>query len=239
MNAVATFGSNAPADPHKAFALHIDDLFEEATNFLDGEPIANQAQADAVSALLNRLRKASNDADEQRKVEKKPHDDAGAAIQARWKPLLSKADLAAQTCKRALAPFLEVQEAERRRAVEAAQEEARQKAEAARQAAEQARGDDLASQTTVRSLHLIADEANKAAAKAEKQKVQAKGGERATTLRTRWVAEIVDRRAALNHYARIRPDDLAAWLQEQVDGDARRSLRNVPGVEYQEVRIAV
>jgi len=230
--------SNAPLDPFEAFTLEIEDLFGEAQNFLDGEPIASQQQADAISALLNRLRKASNDADDARKAEKKPHDDAARAVQEKWRPLLSKADLAATTCKQALQPFLKAQEEAQRRAAEAAAEEARRQAEAARQAAQQARPDDLAGQTVARVLQENAAAAQKQADRLDKSKARAKGGERAVTLRTVWRAEIVDRRATLNHYARTRSDDLTAWLQEQVDADVRRSLRNVPGVTYHEERVA-
>jgi hypothetical protein len=56
--------ANAPLDPATLFGEEIDDLMLEARNYLDGEPIANEQQAEAVSSLLNRLRRVANDADE-------------------------------------------------------------------------------------------------------------------------------------------------------------------------------
>src|SRR5688500_5432459 len=101
---MATLLSNAPADPAVLFAEEIDDLMLEARNYLDGNPIENEDQATAVSAILNRARRIAKDADETRKVEKRPHDDAARSVQAKWVPIISKAELAADTAKQALAP---------------------------------------------------------------------------------------------------------------------------------------
>jgi hypothetical protein len=38
--------------------------------------------------------------------EKKPHDERCKAVQAKWKPIIDKADLATSTAKEALAPWL-------------------------------------------------------------------------------------------------------------------------------------
>ena len=54
---MATLLSNRPADPSALFAEEIEDLMLEARNYLDGEPIANEEQANAVSAILNRARR--------------------------------------------------------------------------------------------------------------------------------------------------------------------------------------
>jgi hypothetical protein len=104
---MATLLSNAPADPATLFKEEVDDLLLEARNYLDGDPIANEQQAEAVSSLLNRLRRVSKDADAARATEKRPHDDAAKAVQAKWKPIIDKADLAATTAKQALAPWLQ------------------------------------------------------------------------------------------------------------------------------------
>jgi DNA repair and recombination protein RAD52 len=99
--------SNMPTDKATLFAEEIEDLLLEARNYLDGEPIANEDQASAVSSLLNRLRRVANDADDARKDEKRPHDEATKAVQGKWKPILDKADLAATAAKQALAPWLQ------------------------------------------------------------------------------------------------------------------------------------
>jgi hypothetical protein len=63
---VSTLLANMPADPAVLFKEEVDDLLLEARNYLDGEPIANEEQANAVSSLLNRLRRVAKDADEAR-----------------------------------------------------------------------------------------------------------------------------------------------------------------------------
>jgi hypothetical protein len=91
----------------------------EARNYLDGEPIANEDQAKRYPALLNRLRRVANDADDARKDEKRPHDEAAKAVQAKWKPILDKADLWRQpTAKQALAPWLQQVEEKQREEAE-------------------------------------------------------------------------------------------------------------------------
>ena len=45
--------------PFDLIAEHLEDLIIEARNFADGEPVASQGQADAVSALIENLRVAA------------------------------------------------------------------------------------------------------------------------------------------------------------------------------------
>lgn len=235
----APMGHNAPPDPFEAFALHIDDLFEQAEQFLDGEGIQTDAQAEDVSRILNMLRKAEKDADEARKAEKKPHDDAAKAVQAKWSPLLGKAKLAAETAKRALAPFLQAKEDAQRAAAEAAAEEARQKAAAARKAAEQAAPDDLHGQTTAKVLQEQAAEALKQAERLDKQKAHAKGGERAIGLRSYWHAEITDPLAFGKWAWEHRRDEYLQFLSELAERECRHGPQTIPGVKFNEERKAV
>lgn len=231
---LAGIGHNAPPDPFEAFNLHVSDLFDQAEQFLDGTGISTQEQANDVSAILDMCRKARKDADTARADEKRPHDEAGKAVQAKWKPLLDKCDLAANAAKKALAPWLEAREAEQRAAAEAARVEAEEKAAAAREAASNVAPDDLAAQAELARLRDASEAAQKAAEKAGKAKAQAKGGERAVGLRKRWIPTITDRMAVLKHYMLERPDDLAAWLTDQVERDCRVNKRDVPGVTYKE-----
>jgi hypothetical protein len=159
--APAKAGHNNPPkdDPFEAFTAHIGDLFEEAKNFLDGEAIGSDAQADAVSKLLEMLRTAAKDADKARAAEKKPHDDAAKVVQTKWKPLLDKADLAVTTCKRVLAPWLQAKEAAARAAAEVARAAAEAKAHAAAQAMRQTTLDDLAGREQAEAHYVAMGEA--------------------------------------------------------------------------------
>jgi hypothetical protein len=121
---VTTLLANAPVEPAVLFKEEVDDLLLEARNYLDGEPIANEEQANAVSSLLNRLRRVAKDADAARADEKRPHDERGKEVQAKWKPIIDKADLAASTAKQALAPWLLQIEEQQQREAEVARQEA-------------------------------------------------------------------------------------------------------------------
>jgi hypothetical protein len=220
--------SNAPADPAVLFAEEVDDLMLEARNYLDGEPIANEQQAEAVSSLLNRARRIAKDADNTRTVEKKPHDDAAKAVQAKWKPIIGKADLAAETAKEALAPWLRKLEEEQRRAAELARQEAERLLAAAQAARAETVGDVLAKMDAER-LTKIAQDAQRHAAQADKAKPLAKGGERAIGLVDVFTPVLNDACAALKHYRTEQPDALKDWLTEQASKDVRSGARAIPG----------
>jgi len=227
---------NAP--PVEAMGMHIDDLYDEAKGILDGAGVKSDADAEMVAKLLDMTRQAKKDADAQRVVEKKPHDDAAKAVQAAWTPLLAKCDLVADTCKKALAPFLAAKEAAQREEaarVAKAAEEARSAALAARQAALVA---DLAAREDAERLDAIARDAEKLANKATKTRAHATGGTRAIGLRSYWVAELVDPMATLKHYIATHPEALKAWLAEQAQRDVSAGARSIPGVAINEERRA-
>ncbi len=234
-------GGNLPPEPspHDAFTAHIDDLFAEACNFLDGAEIASEGEANAVSALLDQIRKASKDADKARAEEKKPHDDAAKAVQARWKPLLDKADLAVNAAKKALAPWLMKVEAENRAKAEAARKEAEEKAAAARAALAVVDTSNLAAQAEAEALVKDAAKAEKFATKAEGAKAHATGGARAVGLRSYFHPELIDPAEALAHYRATQPGALRAFLLSLAETDVANGARKLPGFDVIETRRAV
>ena len=234
---MSTLLSNAPPEPAVLFGEEVDDLLLEARNWLDGEPVETEAQAEAISSLLNRLRRVSKDADEARKVEKKPHDDAAKAVQAKWKPIIDRADLAASTAKDALAPYLRKVEEQQRAEAEAARAEAERLATIAREAHAQA--GNLADAEHAERLLKVATGAERHASQAEKQKAHATGGERAIGLRSVWTPILTDPCAALRHYRERQPEDLKSWLVQQAEKDVRAGARNIPGFDVTETRVAV
>ncbi len=236
--ATAAIGHNQPPTPFDALKAHIDDLDMEARNQLDGKPIENDAQAEAVSKLLDDARKAKSAADEQRKVEAKPFDDGKAAVQTLWKPLLERADLVAQTAKAAQTVWLVKKEDEKRAAVQAANEEAERLAAAARAAAK-ADPSDLAGQTTARVLQENAAEAAKQAGRLDKAPVQSRGGSRANSLRTYYTAEIIDPILFIRWAWAQRQSDVTAFLEELAATEARTGPRDIPGLKMNPHRKAV
>lgn len=234
---MATLLANAPTDAATLFREEIDDLMLEARNYLDGEPIANEQQAEAVSSLLNRLRRVAKDADEARKVEKKPHDDAGKAVQAKWTPIIDKAELASKTAKEALAPWLQQVEEAQRAEAEAARQEADRIAQIARDAHQAATANLQATEDADRLLKAAAS-AEKFAARAEKQRPIVKGGERGTGLVDKFTPELVCAMDALKHYRAKQPAELIAWLVEQAEKDVRSGVRSIPGFTIKHERVA-
>lgn len=211
---------------------------EAAQQFLDGQPIETQAQADDVGQLLGKLREARQGADAQRKIEKAPHDEAAKAVQAAWVPLLDRVALAEQVAKRALAPFLTAQEA----IAQAAAAKAREEAQLAAQVAQRALGDcaayDLAGREEAERLLKLAGKADRAAGKAEKAKPMAAGLGRAVSLRSVWTPSLVDPMAALRHYRETQPEALKTWLFEQAHADVRAGKREIPGFTVTEEKVA-
>lgn len=215
-------GHNAPpADA--TFGLHIDDLFSMLSNTLAGGTVDSDDKEAAIDALMDEFRKASKDADKARAAEKKPHDDAGKAVQEKWKPIIAKADRGTDACKEALTPY----RVEKQRIADEAARKAREEAEAKQRAAQEAlrQSDDLEAKFQAEQE---LEQAKKLAAVANKI-------DRAPTgLRTHWEAELTDKTAALRHYLKTQPDEFSDLIQTLADRDARGARPPVPGVLYHE-----
>lgn len=218
-------GHNAPP-PVEAFALHIEELFATVSGST-ASPVTTDEQEQALDALLDELRQARKDADAQRAAEKKPHDDAGKAVQAAWKPLLDRCDLGADAIKKALTPYRTAKQHAKDEAARKAREEAEAKQAAAQAALRQS--DDLEARFAAEQQ---LEQARKLSAVANKI------DRTATGLRTYWEAEITDRKAALYHYIARHPERFHALIQQLADADARGTRAPVPGIVFHERRKA-
>lgn len=202
--ALAILGHNNPPSPADEHEQAVLTLFDQAKHFADGEPIANEAQAKAVKQLDELLLRARQSADNQRKVEKQPHDDAAQAIQDRYNPILKRADLARTSLKALLTVWLRQVEEEKR----AKEDEARRAAEAARAAAaaafQESGHTDLEKREEAERLLAAAKQAEAAANRASKDK--------AIGLRTVYTYEMV------------KPSDFARWVWTQYPEDMREFL---------------
>jgi hypothetical protein len=236
-NPRAVIGDNAPP-PIEGHRLNVEDLYAEAKEWLDGEGIQTEGQAQEVAKLLDMLRQAHKAADAARAAEKKPHDDAAKAVQAAWKPLLDKADLAIATAKKAIAPYLERKDAEQRAIAQAAREEAARIAAQAEEAARAARPDDLEAQAALEATRKAAAAAERVASKADKARPNVAGAARAVTLRTTYVAELTNAKDALRFYMERQPEALKEWLLEQAQRDVNAGAHTIPGFNIREERNA-
>ena len=234
-------GHNQPPEPtpYEAAVDDIDTLYIEAANWQDGTEIKTQADADAVSRLLDISRKEYKKADAARKLEALPFDEGKKEVQARYKPLLERATLIGNICKQALAPFLAKQEAIAREAERKAQEEAEAAERAAQEAFAKANATNIAEREEAERLAEIAKNAEINRKVAAKVKGTAKGGVRAVSLRTVYDSEITDFTAVARFYWEHNQSDLHGFFTGLVERDVRAGKRDIPGVEITERKVAV
>lgn len=121
--------------PDVAVLALIDDLYDEAKNFADGEPILTEEMHDAFTDLDNQLAEAFKVADELRKEEKAPHDKAAKAVQDKYNPQIQKDKGKVDRARKSLRVMMEAYRV--RKAKEEA-EQARIKREAAAKLLEEA-----------------------------------------------------------------------------------------------------
>lgn len=225
MSASKIGGNNPP--PDAAFALEVDELFTLLSDTLAGGTVTTDAQEAAIDAIMDDFRRAAKDADKERAAEKRPHDDAAKAVQAKWKPIIDKAERGTQACKEALTPYRTAKQ--------------RAKDEAARKAREEAEAKEKAAQEALRSSDDLEArfQAEQELEQAKKLAAVANKIDRAPTgLRTSWEAEITDRKAALLHYLARSPERFEALIQQLADEDARGARAPVPGIVFHEIKKA-
>lgn len=106
-------GDNKPPTPFELIEKKINDLFDEAEQWLNGEPVSSQAMADGIANLATMIRAADKEADTLREAEVAPLNELKKAIQDRYAPLIAdtkamkgKTVLALEACKKANAPWL-------------------------------------------------------------------------------------------------------------------------------------
>lgn len=217
--------NNPPA--FDAFSMALDDAYETAKDFLDGQPIETQGQADAIGKIVSEVKKLRKDADAARAEEKRPHDLAAKEVQAKWKPLLDRADTVLEAAQRPLTAYLAKLAAQQAEAERLAREEAARKAQEAIEASRVAEGVEAIERA--RALEREAEKAAKDARKAGNAKAHVTGVDRAIGLRTYRVATVVDHRAALLWIARNDKAALDAFVEEYARQNA--ATRAMDGVE--------
>lgn len=206
----------------------ISDYAQTALAWLKKTGIKDAASKDMAANYRAELIRLSKEADTQRETEKRPHDDAAKAVQAKWKPLIDTAKNAADEIRDALTAFMTAE----KRKIEAEQRakwEAEQKAAAAARAEIEAQQAKLMRDDPIAALTSPEPELPMMPAPPAPVKVQA-GGQRGrkTGLRevTRYV--VVDHNAALAFFADSEDvQDLIAKLADR----ASKAGVAVPGVE--------
>lgn len=235
-NPRAVIGGNHPPEP-TAFDLirqEIEDLFDEAKNWADGEPIASQEIHDQIERLRDGIHEAGKRADALRVDEKRPLDEQVKAIQDKFNPLIQpkkgKVDLAKQTLDSLLTPWRN-KVASEKAAEAAAVAKAAEEATRAAQEAMQASSGNLAAREEAEELLAEAKALEKTAKRADKAASTGLG------LRTVWRVELVDIEKALDWAYGRAADEFLAVAQRNAEEAVRAGVRQVPGfaVSYEKV----
>ncbi|WP_246188840.1 hypothetical protein [Nitratireductor arenosus] len=240
--ALATIGhNNPPPSPFDLSKRQIGELYDEARNWLDGDPIKSQAEADMVQKLLRSIQEATNEADERRKDECRPHDEAKAEIQKRYNALIGKtkkvtgiAILATDACKEALAPWLQQVEEENRRKAEEARKEAEEKQRIAMEAMR-----DRKTLDDREAAERAVAEAKAAEAEARKignAKASAKGAGRAVTLRDYYEPTVVSETELARYLWTEHRHEMSAFLAVMAAKLVASGVHKIPGVEVKRER---
>lgn len=119
---VAVAGHNLPQDDAERLALLLKEESEVIIAWLREGPIEDEDRAAAAAELTKRAIRYAKEAEDLRKREKKPHDDAARAVQVKWSPIVAGFEFLNTSLKRALDDFLR---AKKREAEEAAREAAK------------------------------------------------------------------------------------------------------------------
>lgn len=236
-----THGDNGgpKVDPDfEAVQAKINDLYEEAKHWADGEPIANPEHAEAITALFDGLGAAGKEAEALRVAEVKPLDEAKSAIQQRFHPLIGDTKAGKGLVVRgraALQSLLTAWRVEQQRIAAAAADKARLEADALRAEAEAA----IRSSSGNLAEREAAEETLEFAKTAERF---ARGKEKAATtgtgLRRSWVARMVDEEAALGWAYGRDPLRFIELAKQMADEAVRAGAREIPGFLIVEERKA-
>ncbi len=248
-DAVAGHNNPPEATTFETIKGELEDLRIEAGNFLDGQPIASQAEADALGLMLSKVLAAAGKADKARVAEKKPHDDAANEVQERYNTLIGKTKAVTGVAVR--------METAIKSALTVWLKKVADEQEAARLEAERvARETQAQAELSIASTHDTPDIDERDAALrdvdvarqaaidlgvANRAKAQVQGETRAIGLRSTFHPEITDRIEALKYYKENRLSEYIDGLEAMVLGFARDDIRagkrsGIPGIEIVETK---
>ena len=227
-------GDNNPPDEFVLISEKIKDLYQTAKDFLDGDPIATQGQADSIEKILTMIKAAEKEADEHRKYENTPYDLGKAAVQAKYAPLIGKTKdvigftvRAKKACQDALTPWKQKQQAIRDEETRLKLEEANKLARAAQEAIQMA---GLADREEHDRLQKQSKQAMAAARKISKANVPG--------MRTVWDIKVEDRAALNRHYWTTRRIELEKFLFDLAERDVKSGTRKIPGCNITSRKVA-
>lgn len=223
---------NQPS-PFELIKEEIEDLYQTAKDFADGEPIADQAMHDTIDKLHTALHDAGKRADAARIEEKRPLDELVQAIQDKYNPLIQpkkgRVALAKDALSALMLPWRQKVQREKEEIAAAARKEAERLAEEAHAKLAASTGN-LAEREAAETL------VKEAAAVGRFAKAATKGP---TGLRSVWKASLENEEAALDWAFARAPEEFRALAQSHADAVVRAGMRMVPGFRVFEEKVAI
>jgi hypothetical protein len=237
-NPRAVIGDNQPP-PHAPFLIEAEDLRTESSNWLDGNDIQSDADADGVAQLINMASDLEKRAEAARVVLTKPLDERKKAIMDDFRPVGTACDLIKSVGKKAMTKWLQKKEAERQEAARIERE--RLDAERARIEAEMraAKGIEAAEAIQQAAAEHIA--AEKALLRAEKDTAKVTGAGRTIAMRTAYDIEVTDAKAMAAWFWTNCRGALVAWMTDEARKQVRACQGNttIDGVKIITEKVAV
>ncbi len=205
---------NNPPDPIDEALAKFGDAITEAENWLDGEPVSDEAQMEAVDVILKDIKAAHKAVADAEKSEAAPLHDAWKAAKARYKPTLDDLTRIKKGLTSIVGDYKAKLAAEKERAEREAQIEAAKARRLAEEAARKAAAGDIEAQREAAAMQEQAKVAQQAASRASSNTVKG--------LRTAHKYEITDGRAAINWIAKNDKEAMAAFMDDYVRRNHQR-----------------
>lgn len=230
---VAGIGGNSP--PDLSLADQIKECAAQALAWLRKAGITDTRSKDMAANYRAELLRLRNGADAARDAEKRPHLEAGRAVDAKFRPLVEEADAAANELRDALTVFMRDEE-KRLEAERRAKWEAEQKAAASARAAVEAQRAKMERDDPIAAMTGSLPELPEPPPPPEPVKVQA-GGQRGrkTGLRIIKKYRVTDRAAV---FAFFQDHDEVRELLLRLASRASAAGASVPGVEAYDEKVA-
>jgi hypothetical protein len=208
-----------------SLAEEIKDAVAQTREWIGKTKITDKTIADEAANRRARLLDLGKKADKERDEKKRPHLEAGRAIDAEYKPLVEAATSAANAIRDVLTQWMRAEEAKQRA-----------EAEAARKAEEERLAKERAAHLAANPIAEFTDEPPLPLAPVEPPKIQA-GGQagRKAGLRTVTRYELTDYEAALAHVKNHK--DVIAAVEKAAFAQAKAGAE-VPGVKTISERVA-
>lgn len=186
-------GNNPPPFDAEALADHkaaVAEFMAVTQQWLDLSEISTQQQVEQMADQVTGLRGLFKKVDDRRKAEKKPHDEAGKAVQAAYAPLLDQLKRAADALKTKMAAWADKREREeQQRKLQEAEAARKAQAEADERARAAAQSNDIAAQVEAEEAQKAAAAQMKAAERPADTSVKSASGA-GRTMATRTVKEV-------------------------------------------------